>query len=108
MEPYKEIIIKFIIENGEKLSSGTKLEISAKDIVESECYQLILKIKAIIEYAFMSDTQKAVAIEKIISGFNESGITVKYRWTILQTKVTLIRGSLFLLLLYGSSVLPNR
>ena len=45
MEPYKEIIIKFIIENGEKLSSGTKLEISAKDIVESECYQLILKIK---------------------------------------------------------------
>ena len=70
MEPYKEIIIKFIIENG---------EISAKDIVESECYQLILKIKAIIEYAFMSDTQKAVAIEKIISGFNEVGITVKYR-----------------------------
>ncbi len=40
---------------------------------------IILKIKAIIEYAFMSDTQKAVAIEKIISGFNESGITVKYR-----------------------------
>jgi hypothetical protein len=77
MEPYKEIIIKFIIENGEKLSSGTKLEISAKDIVESECYQLILKIKAIIEYAF--DTQKALAIEKIISGFNEAGITVKYR-----------------------------
>ena len=41
-------------------------------------YQLILKIKAIIEYAFMSDTQKALAIEKIISGFNEAGITVKY------------------------------
>ena len=78
MEPYKEIIIKFIIENGEKLSSGTKLEIPAKDIVESECYQLILKIKAIIEYAFMSDAQKTVAIEKIISGFNEAGITVKY------------------------------
>ena len=39
MKPYKEIILKFIIENGEKLSSGTKLEISAKDIVESECYQ---------------------------------------------------------------------
>ena len=108
MEPYKEIIIKFIIENGEKLSSGTKLEISAKDIVESECYQLILRIKSIIEYAFMSDTQKALAIEKIISGFNEAGITIKYRWTILQTKVTLVRGSLFLLLLYGSSVLPNR
>lgn len=40
---------------------------------------IILKIKAIIEYAFMSDAQKAVAIEKIISGFNETGITVKYR-----------------------------
>ena len=79
MEPYKEIIIKFIIENGEKLSSGTKLEISAKDIVESECYQLILKIKAIIEYAFMSDTQKAFAIDKIVSDFKKSGITVKYR-----------------------------
>ena len=64
MEPYKEIIIKFIIENGEKLSSGTKLEISAKDIVESECYQLILKIKAIIEYAFMSDTQKHWQLKK--------------------------------------------
>ena len=40
---------------------------------------IICKIKAIIEYAFMSDTQKALAIEKIISGFNEAGITVKYR-----------------------------
>ena len=40
---------------------------------------IILKIKVIIEYAFMSDTQKALAIEKIISGFNEAGITVKYR-----------------------------
>jgi len=69
MKPYKEIILKFIIENGEKLSSGTKLEISAKEIVESECYQLILKIKAIIEYAFMSDTQKALAIEKNHIGF---------------------------------------
>ena len=76
---FYNVPIKFIIENGEKLSSSTKLEISAKDIVESECYQLILKIKAIIEYAFMSDTQKALAIEKIISGFNEAGITVKYR-----------------------------
>ena len=79
MEPYKEIIMKFVMENEEKLPSGTKLEISAKDIVEGECYQLILRIKSIIEYAFMSDTQKALAIEKIISGFNETGITVKYR-----------------------------
>ena len=79
MEPYKEIIMKFVMENEEKLPSGTKLDISAKDIVEGECYQLILRIKSIIEYAFMNDTQKALAIEKIISGFNETGITVKYR-----------------------------
>ena len=64
MEPYKEIIIKFIIENDEKLSSGTKLEISAKDIVESECYQLILKIKAIIEYAFMLIRKKHWQLKK--------------------------------------------
>ena len=79
MEPYKEIIMKFVMENEEKLPSGTKLEISAKDIVEGECYQLILRIKSIIEYAFMSDMQKAFAIDKIVSDFKKSGITVKYR-----------------------------
>ena len=71
--------MKFVMENEEKLPSGTRLDISAKDIVEGKCYQLILRIKSIIEYAFMKKKQKALAIEKIISGFNETGITVKYR-----------------------------
>ena len=40
MEPYKEIILKFVLENEKKLNSST-IVISAKDIVENECYKTI-------------------------------------------------------------------
>ena len=66
------------MENDKELPSGTTIEISAKDIVEGECYQLILKIKAILENTFMTDMQKIFAIDKIVSDFKNSGIYIKH------------------------------
>ena len=58
MEPYKEIILKFVLENEKKLNSST-IVISAKDIVENECYKTILKIKSILDNPFYSVVQKS-------------------------------------------------
>lgn len=76
MEPYKEIILKFVLENEEKLNSST-IVISAKDIVENECYKTILKIKSILDNPFYSVVQKSFAVNKAISEFEELGITME-------------------------------
>ncbi len=76
MEPYKEIILKFVLENEKKLNSST-IVISAKDIVENECYKTILKIKSILDNPFYSVVQKSFAVNQAISEFEKLGITME-------------------------------
>ena len=76
MEPYKEIILKFVLENEENLNSSTVV-ISAKDIVENECYKTILKIKSVLESPFYSVMQKSFAVNRAISEFEKLGITME-------------------------------
>ena len=75
MEPYKEIILKFVLENEKKLNSST-IVISAKDIVENECYKTILKIKSILDNPFYSVVQ-SFAVNQAISEFEKLGITME-------------------------------
>ena len=76
MEPYEEIILKFVLENEEKLNSST-IVISAKDIVENECYKTILKIKSILDNPFYSVVKKSFDVNQAISEFEELGITME-------------------------------
>lgn len=76
LEPYKSIILKFIGENDEELSQSN-LNINASEIVEGECYKALMKIKTLLESPFLKSTEKAVAIDRIISYCEDIGMFIK-------------------------------
>ena len=76
MEIYKEILLRYLVENDSSPESVT-VTVSAKEIVESECYKLISKIKDILETPFTTKTEEIFMIEKIVTEFEKKGITVK-------------------------------
>ncbi len=65
MELYKEIMIKVLEKHAANVVFPS-LKIEAEKIVEQECYQALLKIKAIIEDERLNDAECFFKIEEII------------------------------------------
>ena len=72
MELYKEIIAN-IISKEEVQVTFSNLNISAKEIIESECYKALNNIKAIIEDDSLEDVDCFMKIEKIICLLEDIG-----------------------------------
>lgn len=72
MELYQEILSNVLSKQEIKVTFPT-LKLSAKEIVEMECYQALTQIKAIIEDDSLADTECFAKIEAIVSTFEQLG-----------------------------------
>lgn len=72
MEFYKEILSK-ILENESIQVDFPNLKISATEILESESYKALQKIKAVIENDSLEDSECFAKIEEIIRVFEKMG-----------------------------------
>ncbi len=72
MELYKEILAN-IISKEEVQVTFSNLNISAKEIIELECYKALNNIKAIIEDDSLEDVECFMKIEKIICLLEDIG-----------------------------------
>ncbi len=72
MDLYKEILSNAL--SSEKIQiTFPNLKISPTEIIESECYQALQKIKAIIQNDSLNDSECFMKIEEIISVFENLG-----------------------------------
>lgn len=69
----KDEILKKILEDEVENMALRNLAMNATDIVESECYQALQKIKAIIEDDSLEDSECFLKIEQIVCIFEELG-----------------------------------
>ena len=72
MELYKEILAHALA-YGDVQIHISGLEIDAAKIVELECYQVLQKIKAVIEDDSLEDRECFMKIEEIVCAFEEIG-----------------------------------
>lgn len=72
MELYQEILCA-VLSKQEINVTFPDLKLSAKEIVETECYKALLKIKTIIEDDSMSDAECFARIEAVVSTFEQLG-----------------------------------
>ena len=73
MELYKEILRNALI-NEDIQITFPNLQINPQQIIESECYQTLQKIKTIIEDESLEDDTCFMKIEEIISSLEHIGI----------------------------------
>jgi len=71
MEFYQEILINAICSKTD--------EFDPKDIVESTCYQMLLKIRSILDDDTLSDASCFQKIEAIVCAFEEIGSSGRSR-----------------------------
>lgn len=72
MDLYKEILIN-VLQNEDIHITFPNLQVSAKEIVEMECYRALQKIKAIIEDDRLADETCFERIEAIVCLFELMG-----------------------------------
>lgn len=72
MDLYKEILAK-VLESTEVHIVFPELSLNAAEIVGSECYKALQKIKAIVEDDSLDDKTCFMKIEKIVCVFEELG-----------------------------------
>ena len=78
MELYKELLIQ-ILKEQEIQVSFANLKINLNELLESRCYQILCKIKAVIEDDTLNDEDCFLRIEEIVSTFEEVGSNGGFR-----------------------------
>ena len=71
MELYKEILTK-VLEKEKIEVTFPELNIDVKEIVELKCYDMLMKIKAVLEDQNLNDAECFEKIEKIVCIFEEN------------------------------------
>ena len=72
MDLYQEILSDVLSKQEIKVTFP-ELKLSAKEIVEMECYKALTQIKAIIEDDSLADAECFTKIEEIVSTFEQLG-----------------------------------
>lgn len=72
MELYKEILVQILSQQNAKLLFPD-LHLNAEQIVETECYKALQKIKAVIEDSSLDDESCFRKIEEIVCIFETLG-----------------------------------
>lgn len=78
MEIYKEIL-ESVLKNQDVHVLFPNLTIDATEIVQSECYNILKKIKAILEDDSLEDAECFMKIEEIIHVFERNNIAIQNR-----------------------------
>jgi len=74
MELYKEILLK-LLDNANVTITIESPEINIDNIIESECYKILKKIKDVMSDDAFNDAECFEKIEKILLLLEEKGIT---------------------------------
>lgn len=79
MELYKEILTNIL--SNEKINiTFIGLEMDATEIVETECYKTLLKIKYVIDDISLNDIESYISIKETINSLKGLGINFYHRF----------------------------